>query len=190
MDVFLLAASVVALAEIGDKTQLLALLLAAKFRKPWPIGWGILVATVVNHGCAGALGAWLVEFFGAEILRWVLGVSFIAMAAWILVPDRIGEDKANLGHFGIFGTTLVAFFFAEMGDKTQIATAILAAQYQSVVLVVSGTVVGMMAVNLPAVLFGDRVSRRIPVRVVHYVAAVIFVLLGMGVLLHPVLQGI
>lgn len=130
MEAFLVSTGIVALAEIGDKTQLLAFILAAKFRKPVPIIIGILIATLVNHGFAGAVGAWVTTLLGPTTLRWVLGVSFIAMAIWTLIPDKFDEDDAKLAHFGVFGTTLVAFFLAEMGDKTQVATVALAAQYQ------------------------------------------------------------
>ena len=144
MEALLLSTGIVALAEIGDKTQLLSFILAAKFRRPWPICAGILVATLVNHALAGALGAWLTTVLGPTALRWGLGLSFLAMAAWMLVPDRFEEEDARLARFGVFGTTLVAFFLAEMGDKTQVATVALAAQYQVFLPVVIGTTVGMM----------------------------------------------
>ena len=140
MDAFLISTGIVALAEMGDKTQLLSLVLAARFRKPWPIVWGILVATLANHALAGGLGAWVTSFMGPTVLRWVLGASFLAMAAWMLVPDQLDDDDANVQpKFGVFGTTVIAFFLAEMGDKTQIATVMLAAQYQAWVWVVAGT---------------------------------------------------
>ncbi len=142
MEAFLVSTGIVALAEIGDKTQLLAFILAAKFRKPAPIIIGILIATLANHGFAGAVGAWVTTLLGPETLRWVLGVSFIGMAIWTLVPDKLDEDDAKLAQLGVFGTTLVAFFLAEMGDKTQIATIALAAQYQSLAMVVAGTTLG------------------------------------------------
>ena len=183
MEAFLVSTGIVALAEIGDKTQLLAFLLAAKFRKPVPIIIGILIATLANHGFAGAVGAWVTTLLGPETLRWVLGVSFIAMAIWTLVPDKLDEDDAKLAQLGVFGTTLVAFFLAEMGDKTQIATIALAAQYQSLAMVVAGTTLGMMLANVPAVILGDRIANRIPVRLVHGIAAAIFAVLGGGPLL-------
>ena len=183
MDAFLTSTALVALAEIGDKTQLLAFLLAAKFRKPVPIIIGILIATLANHGFAGAVGAWVTTLLGPETLRWVLGVSFIAMAIWTLVPDKLDEDDAKLAQLGVFGTTLVAFFLAEMGDKTQIATIALAAQYQSLAMVVAGTTLGMMLANVPAVILGDRIANRIPVRLVHGIAAAIFAVLGVATLL-------
>lgn len=183
MEAFLISTGIVALAEIGDKTQLLAFILAARFRKPWPIVFGILVATLVNHGFAGALGAWITSLMGPETLRWVLGVSFIAMAAWTLIPDKFDEKDAKLARYGVFWTTVVAFFLAEMGDKTQVATVALAAQFNSLLAVVAGTTFGMMLANVPAVLLGDRLAHRLPVRLVHGVAAAIFAVLGMVVLL-------
>jgi putative Ca2+/H+ antiporter (TMEM165/GDT1 family) len=183
MESFLVSTGIVALAEIGDKTQLLAFILAAKFRKPVPIILGILVATIANHAMAGALGAWITSLMGPETLRWVLGLSFIAMAAWTLVPDKFDEDEAKLAQFGVFGTTLVAFFLAEMGDKTQVATVALAAQYSSVLFVVLGTTLGMMIANVPAVLLGDRIAEKMPVRLVHGIAAAIFAVLGVATLM-------
>ena len=183
MEAFLVSTGIVALAEIGDKTQLLAFILAAKFRKPLPIIVGILVATLANHGFAGALGSWITSLVGPETLRWVLGVSFIAMAIWTLIPDQFDEDDAKLSRYGVFGTTLIAFFLAEMGDKTQIATIALAAQYHTFFAVVAGTTLGMMIANVPAVLLGDRIADRMPVRLVHGFAAAIFALLGVATLL-------
>jgi putative Ca2+/H+ antiporter (TMEM165/GDT1 family) len=183
MEAFLISTGIVALAEIGDKTQLLAFILAAKFRKPVPIIAGILVATLVNHGCAGALGTWVTTLLSPGTLRWVLGVSFIGMAIWTLIPDKFEEDDAKLARFGVFGTTLVAFFLAEMGDKTQIATIALAAQYQNLGMVVAGTTVGMLLANVPAVILGDRIAHRMPVQLVHRVAAAIFAVLGVATLL-------
>ncbi len=183
MEAFLISTGIVALAEIGDKTQLLAFILAAKFRKPLPIIAGILVATVANHAFAGALGAWITTQVGPATMRWVLGVSFIGMALWTLIPDKLDEEEAKLARFGVFGTTLVAFFLAEMGDKTQVATVALAAQYQAIVSVVAGTTLGMMIANVPAVLLGDRIAQRMPVRLVHAVAAAIFAVLGIATLL-------
>ena len=182
MDAFLVSASIVALAEIGDKTQLLAFILAAKFRRPTPIIIGILLATLVNHGFAGAVGSWLTSLVAPGVMRWVLGVSFIAMALWTLVPDKFDENEARFARFGVFGTTLVAFFCAEMGDKTQIATVALSAQYQVFFSVVAGTTLGMMIANVPAVILGNRIAKRIPVRVVHAVAAAIFAILGVATL--------
>ena len=183
MEAFLVSTGIVALAEIGDKTQLLAFILAAKFRKPIPIILGILIATLANHSFAGVLGSWITTQIGPETMRWVLGVSFIAMALWTLIPDKFDEKDAELARFGVFGTTLIAFFIAEMGDKTQVATVALAAQYQSVVQVVAGTTLGMMIANVPAVLLGDRIADRLPVRAVHSIAAAIFAILGVATLL-------
>jgi len=184
MEALLVSTGIVALAEIGDKTQLLAFILAARFRRPWPIILGIFAATVANHAGAGALGTWITSLMAASTLRWVLGVSFLAMAAWTLIPDKIDEDETRTAtHYGVFGTTLVAFFLAEMGDKTQIATVALAAQYQAFVAVVTGTTLGMMIANVPAVLLGERIAHRIPVRVVHGVAAAIFAILGVATLM-------
>lgn len=183
MEAFLVSTGIVALAEIGDKTQLLAFILAAKFRKPVPIIVGILVATLVNHGCAGAVGEWITHLVSPQTLRWVLGVSFIGMAIWTLIPDKFEEDDAKLARMGVFGTTLVAFFLAEMGDKTQVATVALAAQYQNLAMVVAGTTIGMMIANVPAVILGDRIAHRMPVRLVHGIAAAIFAVLGVATLL-------
>lgn len=173
-----------ALAEIGDKTQLLAFILAARFKKPLPIILGILVATLVNHGIAGALGAWITAMISPEILRWVLGLSFIGMAIWTLVPDKIEDEETQIAQrLGVFGATLVTFFFAEMGDKTQIATVAMAAHYATPVLVVIGTTLGMLIADVPAVFVGDKLASRIPMKLVHAVAAMIFALLGIATLL-------
>jgi putative Ca2+/H+ antiporter (TMEM165/GDT1 family) len=185
MEAFLVSTGIVALAEIGDKTQLLSLLLAARFRKPWPIILGILVATLANHAFAGAVGQWVTTLIGADVLRWILGLSFIAMAVWIMIPDEIDEDEATPARFGVFGTTLIAFFLAEMGDKTQIATVALAAQYQALVAVVLGTTFGMMIANVPAVLLGDKAAKRLPLRLVHGIAAAVFAVLGVLALINP-----
>ena len=187
MEAFLVSTGLVALAEMGDKTQLLALVLAARFRKPWPIVLGILVATLANHGLAGALGAWVTTVVGPQVLRWILGVSFIAMAVWMLIPDKLDEGDADgAPRWGVFGTTLVAFFLAEMGDKTQIATVMLAAQYNAYLWVVAGTTLGMMLANAPVVWLGDRITRLVPIRVVHGVSAVIFLVLGLVAIFAPV----
>lgn len=182
MNALLISTGVVALAEIGDKTQLLALVLAARFRRPVPIIIGILVATLANHALAGAVGTWLTRTVGMDTLRWILGFSFLAMALWMLIPDRIDATGEEGGRWGAFATTLVAFFFAEMGDKTQIATIALAARYDAFVAVVAGTTLGMMIANVPAVLVGDAVAHRLPVRAVHAVAALLFAALGIVVL--------
>ena len=180
MEAFLVSTGIVALAEMGDKTQLLALVLAARFRKPWPIVLGILTATLVNHALAGVVGAWVTTQLGPDVLRWVLGVSFIAMAVWMLVPDKLDGDIEQSPRAGVFVTTVVAFFLAEMGDKTQIATVMLAARYPEYLLwVVAGTTTfGMMLANAPVVWLGERITRRVPIRTVHLVSAVIFAVLG------------
>ena len=186
MEAFLVSTSIVALAEMGDKTQLLSLVLAARFRKPWPIVLGILVATTANHALAGAVGAWVTTVIGPQVLRWILGLSFIAMAVWMLIPDKLDDDETGgTPRFGVFGTTVVAFFLAEMGDKTQIATVMLAAQYSAYFWVVAGTTLGMMLANAPVVWLGERITRRVPIRAVHVVSAVIFVVLGLVALFAP-----
>ena len=182
MEALLVSTGIVALAEIGDKTQLLAFILAAKFRKPVPIILGILAATLANHSFAGAVGNWVTSMLDGQTLRWILGVSFIGMAIWTLIPDKFDEDDAKLARFGVFGTTLIAFFLAEMGDKTQVATVALAEQYQAFFTVVTGTTLGMMIANVPAVLLGDRIAHRMPVRLVHSIAAAIFAVLGVATL--------
>jgi putative Ca2+/H+ antiporter (TMEM165/GDT1 family) len=184
LEALLVSTGVVALAEIGDKTQLLALVLAARFRKPLPIILGILVATLANHALAGAVGAWLASVIGPTAMRWILGVSFIAMAVWTLIPDKFEEaDEKPPPQLGVFGTTLVAFFLLEMGDKTQIATVALAAKYPSLLSVVSGTTLGMMLANVPAVLLGEVAARKLPMRLVHGIAGAIFLAMGVLVLL-------
>ncbi len=184
MEAFLVSTGVVALAEIGDKTQLLAFLLAARFRKPLPIVAGILVATLINHGLAGALGAWIMATVGPSIMRWVLGVSFIAMAVWTLIPDEIEEDELRIAHrLGVFGATLVSFFIAEMGDKTQIATVAMAARFDTAWVVVVGTTLGMLIANVPAVYLGERLAGRIPMTLVHRIAAGLFAVMGVMTLL-------
>lgn len=184
MESLLVSTGVVALAEIGDKTQLLAFILAARFKKPLPIIAGILAATVVNHGLAGALGAWITATITPELLRWVLGVSFIAMAVWTMIPDEIEEEETKVAkRFGVFGATLITFFLAEMGDKTQIATVALAAHYATPLLVVAGTTLGMLIADVPAVFVGDRLAAKIPMKLVHSIAAGVFALLGIATLL-------
>lgn len=183
MESLLVSSGVVALAEIGDKTQLLAFILAARFKKPVPIVLGILAATVVNHGLAGALGAWITSAVSPDILRWVLGLSFVGMAVWTLIPDEIEEEETRVaGKLGVFGATLITFFLAEMGDKTQIATIAMAAHYATPWLVVIGTTLGMLIADVPAVFVGDRLASKIPMKLVHAIAAGIFALLGMATL--------
>jgi putative Ca2+/H+ antiporter (TMEM165/GDT1 family) len=182
LEALFVSTGVVALAEVGDKTQLLALLLATKYRRPWPIVLGILVATLANHAFASVVGAWLVEVIGTHALRWVLGLSFIAMAVWTLIPDSAPDSGAAKARHGVFLTTLLAFFIVEMGDKTQVATVALAAQFHSIVLVVIGTTLGMMLANVPVVFAGDALIRRVPLDVVRIVTALSFLALGVYVL--------
>ena len=187
MEAFFVSTAIVALAEMGDKTQLLSLVLAARFRKPWPIVLGILVATLVNHALAGAVGAWVTTLIGPQALRWILGLSFIAMASWMLIPDKLDETETGSGtRWGVFATTTLAFFLAEMGDKTQIATVMLAAKYNAYLWVVAGTTLGMMLANAPVVWLGDRLTKLVPIRAVHVVSAVIFLVLGVLALITPV----
>ena len=179
MQAFLVSTGIVALAEMGDKTQLLSLVLAARFRKPWPIVLGILVATLFNHALAGAVGSWVTTALGPDVLRWVLGGSFIAMALWMLIPDKLDEgDGDGAPRAGVFVTTLIAFFLAERGDTTQVATVMLAAQFNAWAAVVAGTTLGMMLANVPVVWFGDRITRKVPIRLVHTIGAVVFLVLG------------
>jgi putative Ca2+/H+ antiporter (TMEM165/GDT1 family) len=183
MESLFVSTGVVALAEIGDKTQLLAFILAARFKKPVPIILGILVATLINHGLAGALGAWITSAVTPEILRWVLGLSFIGMAIWTMIPDKIEEEETKCAQkFGVFGATLITFFLAEMGDKTQIATVAMAAHYAAPLLVVIGTTLGMLIADVPAVLVGDKLANKIPMKLVHSIAAAIFAILGIATL--------
>ena len=185
MEALLISTGVVALAEIGDKTQLLAFILAARFKKPLPIIAGILCATLVNHGLAGALGAWITSVLSPDVMRWVLAASFIGMAVWTLIPDEIEEDETRVARqFGVFGATLVTFFLAEMGDKTQIATIALAAHYGTPLPVVAGTTLGMLLADVPAVFVGNKFAEKIPMRLVHSIAAGIFALMGVLTLLN------
>ncbi len=182
VNAFLVSTGVVALAEIGDKTQLLALVLAATFRRPLPIIAGILLATLANHALAGAVGQWLTRMVSPEALRWILGLSFLAMAAWTLIPDKLDEGAGRARRAGAFVTTLVAFFLVEMGDKTQIATVALAARYNALASVVIGTTLGMMIANVPAVMLGNFTAERLPVRAIHIAAAILFAVIGIAVL--------
>ena len=182
MESFLLSTGIVALAEMGDKTQLLSLLLAARFRKPWPIVAGILVATLANHAVAGAVGHWAQQVLSPEWMRWMLGLTFLAMAAWMLVPDKLDDAAPSATRLGVFGATVITFFLAEMGDKTQIATVALAARDSALVAVVAGSTLGMMLANVPVVFAGDRITRYVPMKWVHRIAAAIFLVLGILVL--------
>ncbi len=184
MESLIVSTGVVALAEVGDKTQLLAFLLAARFKKPLPIIAGILVATLINHGLAGALGAWITQSVSPHVLRWVLGASFIGMAIWTLIPDEIEEEETQIAQrFGVFGATLITFFLAEMGDKTQVATVAMAAHYAEPLWVVMGTTLGMLIADVPAVFVGDKLANKIPMRLVHMVAAAMFAVLGVATLM-------
>ncbi|MDE2408387.1 MAG: TMEM165/GDT1 family protein [Xanthomonadaceae bacterium] len=184
MEALFVSTGVVALAEIGDKTQLLAFLLAARFKKPLPIILGILCATLVNHGLAGALGAWITHSVSPDVLRWVLGLSFVGMAVWTLIPDKIEEEETSIAsRFGVFGATLITFFLAEMGDKTQIATIAMAAHYGTPLLVIAGTTLGMLLADVPAVFVGDKLAAKIPMKLVHGIAAAMFAALGIATLL-------
>ena len=183
MEAFLVSTGLVAIAEIGDKTQLLAILLATRYRRPIPIIFGILVATLANHALAASVGAAVAAWLGPDAMRWIVGGLFIIMAGWCLIPDKEDEGPKAAGSMGAFLATTVAFFLVEMGDKTQLATVALAARFQSVAIVTAGTTAGMMLANVPAVLFGDVLARKIPLKLVRICAATSFVLLGVAVLL-------
>jgi len=184
MESFLVSTGVVALAEMGDKTQLLAFLLAARFKRPLPIIAGIFLATIVNHGLAGALGAWITTTLGPHTMRWILGVSFLGMAIWTMFPDKIEEEETQVAHrFGVFGATLITFFLAEMGDKTQVATVAMAAHYMDAWKVVAGTTLGMLIADVPAVFLGDKLSAKLSLKWVHAAAALVFAALGVATLL-------
>lgn len=187
MDSFLVSTGVVAVAEIGDKTQLLALVLAARYSRPLPILLGILVATLANHALAAWAGGLAAAWIGPAALRWILGLLFLAMAAWCLVPDKEGGMPARAAGAGAFAATLVAFFLVEIGDKTQIATVALAARFDTVLLVALGTTLGMLIANAPVVLFGDAIARRLPLKAIRIVAALIFAVLGASALLGAAL---
>ncbi|MGV2835672.1 TMEM165/GDT1 family protein [Pseudomonas sp. 1121_17] len=179
MESLLVPTAIVALAEIGDKTQLLALILAARFRKPWPIIAGIVVATLANHAAAGAVGAWVSGFFSESVLHWVLAASFVATALWTLVPDKLDDDESSAARrFGPFVTTLIAFFLAEIGDKTQVATVMLAAQYPHLIMVIIGTTLGMLIANVPVVLAGNFAAEKLPLTLIRRLAATAFVVLA------------
>ena len=183
METFLTSVLVVALAEIGDKTQLLSLLLAARYKKPLPIVFGIFVATLANHALAGALGEWLRSLFSPQPLRWIVGASLLAIAAWTLKPDKFDGRVRESTRYGVFALTCAVFFLAEMGDKTQIATIVLAAKYHALMLVVFGTTFGMMIANVPVVFLGSAASQRIPFGSVRLIAALMFAALGAAALL-------
>ena len=178
MDVFLIAFSTIAIAEMGDRTQLLSLFLSAHFRKPWAITAAIFVATLANHGLAGLVGVWIGRYLTPAILDAVVGISMLVMAGWTLIPDKLDGDTSILSR-GAFLTTLVAFFIAEIGDKTQIATVALAAGYSNLPAIVAGTTLGMLAANVPVVFLGTAFATRLPMKKIHYVASVLFALLGL-----------
>ena len=183
MEAFLASFAMVAIAEMGDKTQLLSFILAAKFRgRPWPLIWEILAATMVNHFVAASLGDWIAAKVAPDAMRWILGVGFLGFAAWALIPDKLNDDGAKPSRFGPFATTLVTFFLAEMGDKTQLATIALAAKYASLSMVVLGTTLGMMAANVPPVLLGERLTKIIPLSKMRFVAAALFAIFGVLIL--------
>jgi Ca2+/H+ antiporter, TMEM165/GDT1 family len=185
MEAFFVSTGIVALSEMGDKTQLLALVLAARLKKPLPICLGILAATLINHACAAAVGQWMTTHMGADPMRWILGVSFIAMAGWMLIPDKLDDTgEAKVRRFGAFLTTLITFFFVEIGDKTQFATVALAAKYNNLFAVVAGTTTGMLLADVPVVYFGDRLTRIVPIKWVHGICAAIFAVLGLAALLN------
>lgn len=183
MEAFLVSTLAVAFAEIGDKTQLLSLLLATRFRKPTPIVLGILLATIANHALAALAGEWVRAALSPGQLRWILGIGFVAIAAWTLKPDKLDDSEMARGGYGVFLVTLIAFFIAEIGDKTQVATIALAAKYGSLVAVVLGTTAGMLFVNAPVVYLGNRFAPRIPLKAVRMVAAGVFLAIGIAVLL-------
>lgn len=183
MEALLVSTAVVAVAEIGDKTQLLALVLAARFRKPMPIILGILAATLANHGLAAWVGVLVADWAGPQLLRWGLGLSFLAMAGWMLIPDRFDNEEAPwAARFGPFVATLIAFFLVEIGDKTQIATIALSARFDALVTVTAGTTLGMMIANVPAVLLGDVAATKLPLKFINGLAAALFAILGVLVL--------
>ena len=184
---FLISTAIVALAEMGDKTQLLALLLAARFRKPVPILIAILLATIINHGVSAVIGQWITTVLSPEILLWIVSIGFIAMAAWMLVPDQLDDESENINKwqkYGVFGATFVLFFLAEIGDKTQIATVALAARFGSIFWVTAGPTLGMMLANAPAVFIGNKLADKLPISLIHKIGAAIFFLLGVGALVQ------
>lgn len=185
MQALLISLVAVAFAEVGDKTQLLALVLAARYRRPWPICLGIFVATLINHAMAGEAGVLLAQLLSPAVLRWLLGLSFLSVAVWALIPDKIEVREAQrASHYGVFVATAIGFFLAEMGDRTQVATAMLAAHYQPLWAVVAGTTLGMLAANVPVVFLGARFAHRLPMRATHILASALFAVLGVLILLR------
>jgi putative Ca2+/H+ antiporter (TMEM165/GDT1 family) len=189
MEALLTSTAVVALAEIGDKTQLLAIVLATRFKKPWPIVAGIFAATVANHFLAALVGSQVAAFLDGQWFRYLIAASFIAMAVWTLIPDTLDEVEDKPARFGAFVTTAVAFFLVEMGDKTQIATVALGARFHEVVPVTMGTTLGMMIANVPAVFLGSELIKRVPLKVVRLVAAGLFLVIGLWLLMQTVRGG-
>src|SRR5690554_286956 len=184
---FLISTAIVALAEMGDKTQLLALLLAARFRKPLPILLAILAATLINHGLSAALGQWTTTILSPEILRWILALGFIGMVIWMLIPDQLDDENESINKwqkYGVFGATFILFFLVEIGDKTQIATVALAARFDSIFWVMIGTTLGMMIANAPAVFIGNKMAEKLPVSLIHKIGALIFLIIGVSTLLQ------
>lgn len=180
MEAFFISIGVVALAEMGDKTQLLAFVLASRFKKPLPIILGIFLATIINHSLAGAVGLWITTLINPDLLRWILSASFLAMALWMLIPDSIDDDETHAGkNLGVFGATFLTFFLAEMGDKTQIATIALTAHYAAPLAVIAGTTLGMLLADVPAVFFGNKLADKIPVKWVHWCSAFIFMVMAL-----------
>ncbi|MGE8559234.1 MULTISPECIES: TMEM165/GDT1 family protein [unclassified Acinetobacter] len=183
----LISTAIVALAEMGDKTQLLALLLAARFRKPVPILLAILLATLLNHGISAVLGQWITTVLNPDVLLWIVSVGFIAMALWMLVPDELEDETDNINKwqkYGVFGATFVLFFLAEIGDKTQVATVALAARFDSVFWVMLGTTIGMMIANAPAVFVGNKLADKLPIPLIHKIGASIFLIIGVATLIQ------
>jgi putative Ca2+/H+ antiporter (TMEM165/GDT1 family) len=178
MEPFFISTASIAVGELGDKTQLLSLVLATRLRKPIPIIAGIFVATLINHLIACLVGEWVSTLITPDVLRWVLGISFLAVAVWALIPDKMDEDVETRGNYGVFALTTATFFLAEMGDKTQIMALALAAKYDALIAVVAGTTLGMMIINIPTVLFAERATKWIPIKVVRVVAAIIYAILG------------
>ena len=183
MQAFLTSVAAIAVGELGDKTQLLSLVLATRLRKPLPIIAGIFVATFINHLIACVIGEWAGRLIRPDALRWALGISFLAVAVWALLPDKLGDNPKGQGGYGAFAMTVGTFFLAEMGDKTQLVALALAAKYRDLIAVVAGTTLGMMIVNVPTVLLAQRATRWIPMRAVRIVAAIVYVLLGLATLL-------
>lgn len=187
LSAFFISLVVVALSEMGDKTQLLALLLAARFRKPIPILCAIFLATLVNHGVSAVLGQWITTVLSPEILLWIVSLGFIGMAIWMLIPDELGDESESINKwqkYGVFGATFVLFFLAEIGDKTQIATVALAARFDSIGWVTLGTTIGIMLVNAPAVFIGNKLAEKLPISLIHKIGALIFLLIGVAALVQ------